>query len=78
MTLHLFKKSREYSHALSGVIMTGELGKGAVALRDIIRDMVVQLQLDISAQNVKSKFFSTGTLSFLLETINVHAYDTCS
>ena len=35
MTLHLFKKSREYSHALSGVIMTGGLGKGAVALRDL-------------------------------------------
>ena len=73
VTLHLFEKTLSCNihiqgtyigHALSGVKMMGELGRGRVALRDV----VVQLQLDItnySAQNVKSRLLYRHFLSFL-------------
>ena len=42
MTIHLLgihvsiSTFKDYTHALSGVKMTGELGKGALSLRDMV------------------------------------------
>ena len=45
VSISTFKDS---THAVSGVKMTGKLGKGALSLRDIVpTGMVVQLQIDI-------------------------------